>query len=126
MQTKNNSGLHAPNRAKRNQFFILSSHSQRIPHPDLIFRREMIHLVETLQTDAVILCDAIHAFAGLHHVRTLSVSLLSPALLLLQIDSLVWGESVALAALVVAGNLAGREPKLLAQRLEGVARLTFI
>ena len=83
----------------------------------------MIHLVETLQTDAVILCDAIHAFAGLHHVRTLSVSLLSPALLLLQIDSLAWGESVALAALVVAGNLAGREPKLLAQRLEGVARL---
>ena len=81
----------------------------------------MVHLVEFLQSDAILLRDGVHAFARLYHVRALLILLRCLGAFLFQIDDVALVQHGVLVALVVASQFAPADAHLLAYTLEGVA-----
>ena len=81
----------------------------------------MVHLVEFLQSDAILLRDGVHAFARLYHVRALLILLRCLGAFLFQIDDVALVQHGVLVALVVASQFAPADSHLLAYTLEGVA-----
>ena len=70
----------------------------------------MVHLVEFLQSDAILLRDGVHAFARLYHVRALLILLRCLGAFLLQIDDVALVQHGVLVALVVASQYALSSP----------------
>ena len=81
----------------------------------------MVHLVEFLQADAILLRDDVHAFSRLYYVRTPLVLLWCLRAFLLQIDDVALAQYGVLVAFVVACQFAPADAHLLANALEGVA-----
>ena len=81
----------------------------------------MVHLVEFLQSDAILLRDDVHAFSRLYYVRASLILLRCLGAFLLQIDDVALAQHGMLVALVVASQFAPADAHLLAYALEGVA-----
>ena len=85
----------------------------------------MVHLVKTLQSDAIQLGYRVHALAGSYNVRSTTVLLLGTLLLLFQIHHVALGKHILLVALVIACQLASRNARFASQFLKCVARLGY-
>ena len=83
--------------------------------------RQVIHLVEFLQTNAILLRNRVHRFALADIVQPTLVVLRRLALLLLQPDNLALFQLVLAIALVIARQLAVADSNLLTDRLERIA-----
>ena len=81
----------------------------------------MVLLVEALQADTVLLCNAIHTLACLHDMRTLLEGLVGTALLLLQINDVAFRKNIVFVTLVVLGKFAGRDAQFATEGAEGIA-----
>lgn len=66
------------------------AYSQTVAHLNLVVGLQMVHLVKTLQSDAVHLCNRVHALAGSYNVRSTTVLLLGTLLLLFRYTTSPW------------------------------------
>ena len=88
---------------------------------DLVVGREVVHLVEVLQADAVLLGDGVHRLSWTDIVQTVLIVPRGLRLLLLQPDDLTLLQLVALVALVILGQLTITDIHLVSQRAERVS-----
>ena len=78
------------------------AYSQTVAHLNLVVGLQMVHLVKTLQSDAVHLCNRVHAFASSYNVRSASELFLGTLLLLFQIHHVALGKDILIVSLVIA------------------------
>ena len=97
------------------------SQAETVTDADLVVGREMVHLVEVLQTDTVLLGDGVHRLAIAHVMQTTLIVLGGLRLFLLQPDDLALFQLVALVALVILSQLAVADAHLVGNRAESVA-----
>ena len=102
-------------------FIIFLSHSQPSSWVNLEVWVETIHLVEVLQSDAILLRDAIHAFTCLYDVRALLVLLWCLLAFLLQLDDVTLVQDVILVSLVVLRQLLPTDAHFFSDALEGIS-----